>query len=94
MLRLLNKLQDILDALRAIDFLGPLVLRLYLTSVFWVAGINMPRSWRGWRLALKSSVIGAVLLVTGLTVHWIAIPLTVTMVVAALVAHWETAGRR
>jgi len=34
MLRLPNKLQDILDALRAIDFLGPLVLRLYLTPVF------------------------------------------------------------
>lgn len=48
MLRLLNKLQDILDALRAIDFLGPLVLRLYLTSVFWVAGINMPSVVGDW----------------------------------------------
>jgi uncharacterized membrane protein YphA (DoxX/SURF4 family) len=40
MIRLLNKLQDMLDALRALDFLGPLALRLYLAPVFWVAGTN------------------------------------------------------
>lgn len=40
MIRLLDKLQDILDAFRAIDFLGPLALRLYLAPVFWVAGTN------------------------------------------------------
>jgi uncharacterized membrane protein YphA (DoxX/SURF4 family) len=40
MLKLLNKLQDLLDATRALDFLGPLALRLYLTPVFWVAGTN------------------------------------------------------
>lgn len=40
MIRLLNKMQDILDALRAIDFLGPLALRLYLAPVFWIAGTN------------------------------------------------------
>lgn len=40
MLRLLNRLQDILDATRAIDFLGPLALRLYLAPVFWIAGTN------------------------------------------------------
>ncbi len=37
---LLNKLQDLLDATRAVDFLGPLALRLYLVPVFWVAGQN------------------------------------------------------
>jgi uncharacterized membrane protein YphA (DoxX/SURF4 family) len=36
----MNKLQDTLDATRAIDFLGPLSLRLYLAPVFWVAGTN------------------------------------------------------
>ena len=40
MIRLINKLQDILDAFRAIDFLGPLALRLYLAPVFWIAGTN------------------------------------------------------
>lgn len=40
MIRLLNFFQDILDAFRALDFLGPLALRLYLAPVFWVAGAN------------------------------------------------------
>jgi len=39
-IKLLNKLQDLLDATRALDFLGPLALRLYLAPVFWVAGTN------------------------------------------------------
>jgi len=30
----------VLDALRRVDFLGPLALRLYLVPVFWVAGMN------------------------------------------------------
>lgn len=40
MLRLLNKLQDLLDGTRAVDFLAPLALRLYLAPVFWYAGTN------------------------------------------------------
>lgn len=40
MLALLNKLQDLLDATRAVDFLAPLALRLYLAPVFWVAGVE------------------------------------------------------
>ncbi|NBC12659.1 MAG: DoxX family membrane protein [Gammaproteobacteria bacterium] len=40
MITLLNKLQDLLDAARAVDFLGPLALRLYLAPIFWVAGTN------------------------------------------------------
>jgi uncharacterized membrane protein YphA (DoxX/SURF4 family) len=40
MIRLLNKFQDGLDALRALDFLAPLALRLYLAPVFWVAGVE------------------------------------------------------
>ncbi len=38
MIRLLNKLQNILDSFRAFDFLAPLALRLYLAPVFWMAG--------------------------------------------------------
>lgn len=40
MINLLNRLQDLLDGFRAVDFLGPLALRLYLVPVFWVAGMN------------------------------------------------------
>ncbi len=34
----LNKVQDLLDASRAVDFLAPLALRLYLVPIFWMAG--------------------------------------------------------
>jgi uncharacterized membrane protein YphA (DoxX/SURF4 family) len=40
MIQTANRLQDLLDATRAVDFLGPLALRLYLVPVFWVAGTN------------------------------------------------------
>lgn len=36
----LCKLQQLLNATRSIDFLGPLALRLYLVPVFWMGGIN------------------------------------------------------
>ncbi len=38
MLRLLNRLQDLLDATRTLDFLAPLAIRLYLVPIFWMAG--------------------------------------------------------
>ncbi len=38
MLRLFNRLQDLLDATRALDFLAPLLIRAYLVPVFWMAG--------------------------------------------------------
>lgn len=40
MIGLLNRLQDLLDSFRALDFLAPLALRLYLVPVFWMAGTN------------------------------------------------------
>ena len=40
MLTLLNRLQDGLDATRRLDFLAPLLLRLYLVPIFWMAGMN------------------------------------------------------
>lgn len=36
----MQRAQDALDATRALDFLGPLALRLYLVPVFWMAGMN------------------------------------------------------
>jgi len=35
-----NKLQDLMDAIRKLDFLAPLALRLYLIPVFFIAGRN------------------------------------------------------
>lgn len=61
MIGLLNRLQDLLDSFRAVDFLGPLALRLYLVPVFWMAGtkkfadIDSTADWFGnpdWGLGL------------------------------------------
>jgi uncharacterized membrane protein YphA (DoxX/SURF4 family) len=69
-IKLLNKLQDWLDATRAVDFLGPLALRLYLAPVFWVAGTNKvvgfdsTVAWFGnpdWGLGLPFPMLMAVL---------------------------------
>ena len=38
MLTFLNRVQDCLDATRRLDFIGPLLLRLYLVPIFWMAG--------------------------------------------------------
>lgn len=40
MLNLLNRCQDGLDATRRLDFLAPLLLRLYLVPIFWIAGTH------------------------------------------------------
>lgn len=45
--RIPNRLYDLLDALRGVDFLGPLALRLYLVPVFWVAGMNKVSGFEG-----------------------------------------------
>jgi uncharacterized membrane protein YphA (DoxX/SURF4 family) len=55
------KAQSLLDATRAVDFLGPLALRLYLVPIFWMAGtkkladIESTAAWFGdpdWGLGL------------------------------------------
>ncbi len=38
MIGFMNCMQGLLDRTRAIDFLAPLALRLYLVPVFWMAG--------------------------------------------------------
>lgn len=53
MIALLNRFQDALEATRRLDFLGPLLLRLYLVPVFWMAGtqkladIDATAAWFG-----------------------------------------------
>lgn len=93
---------------------GPLLLRLYLIPVFWMAGSSkidfttlMPYdstvAWFGnpeWGLGMPlpglmaflagwTEVLGAIFLSVGFAVRWISIPLIITMVVAALSAHWD-----
>ncbi len=106
---LINKLQDLLDETRAVDWLAPLALRLYLVPVFWMAGTMKMNSfddtvaWFGnpdWGLGLPfptlmaglatgTEVLGAILLLVGLGVRWVSFPLMITMVVAAVTAHWQ-----
>jgi len=50
MLRFFNWAQDILDKFRSLDFLAPLLLRLYLVPIFWMAGTK--------KLADMESTIG------------------------------------
>jgi putative oxidoreductase len=105
----LNKLQDLLDTTRTIDWLAPLALRLYPVPVFWMAGSMKLNSfadtvaWFGnpdWGLGLPfptlmaalatgTEVLGAIMLLIGLGVRWISLPLMVTMIVAAVTAHWH-----
>ncbi|MEX0709322.1 MAG: DoxX family protein [Woeseia sp.] len=109
MAALLKRMQETLDATRAVDFLGPLALRLYLVPVFWVAGTNKLDgmdnviAWFGnadWGLglpfpallawlAVSAEVLGAVALLIGLATRWFAIPLMITMLVAAFKVHWS-----
>ncbi|MCY4419709.1 MAG: DoxX family membrane protein [Gammaproteobacteria bacterium] len=65
-----NSLQDILDRFRAIDFLGPLALRLYLAPVFIAVGLHKfmhledIASWFGnpdWGLGLPAPMLMAIL---------------------------------
>ena len=126
MIGILNFFQNLLDKTRALDFLAPLALRLYLVPVFWMAGSKKlnnagidclsaangpcdftPKQdiidWFGnaeWGLGLPfpeilaylasyTEYFGAILLLIGLAVRWIAIPLMVTMVVAAATVHLQ-----
>jgi putative oxidoreductase len=40
MIGILNFFQNLLDKTRAVDFLAPLALRLYLVPIFWMGGTN------------------------------------------------------
>lgn len=53
----------------------------------WGLGLPFPELM-AWMAALTETG-GAILLLTGLGVRWIAVPLMVTMLVAAVTAHWD-----
>ena len=43
-------------------------------------------------LAGLIEVVGGVCLIAGFAVRWLAVPLMVTLIVAAVTAHWKMAG--
>lgn len=43
----IKKSQELLDATRAVDFLGPLALRIYLVPIFWMAGTKKMAAFSG-----------------------------------------------
>ena len=108
-LRFTGLAQQALHHSQRLDFLAPLLMRLYLAPVFWMAGMNKLNSfdstvaWFGnaeWGLGLPfpvlmaalatgAELIGAICLLLGLGVRLMAVPLMVTMLVAAFAVHWE-----
>lgn len=105
----ITNVRDTLAQTALLDFLAPLLLRLYLAPIFWMAGtqklnnIEATAEWFGnadWGLGLPAptllawlagltEVFGAVALLLGIAVRLMTLPLMMTMVVAALSAHWE-----
>lgn len=108
-LSLANRVHDLLDQTRRLDFLAPLLLRLFLAIVFISAGWNKAASfdstvaWFGnpdWGLGLPlpglmaflataSELVGGILLLAGLATRYFAVPLMITMLVAAFSVHWD-----
>ena len=106
---LLTKLYGLLELTRKVDFLGPLLLRLYLVPIFWMAGTKKWGSfdstvdWFGnpdWGLGLPfplllafmatwTEILGAISLLLGLAVRWLAVPLMFTMIIAATTVHMD-----
>ncbi len=90
---------------RGLDFLGPLALRVYLAPIFilagynklshiddlvpWFASLGLPAPEVMVWLAALTEFVGGIALLAGLAVRWFAVPLMVTMVVAATSAHWD-----
>ncbi len=105
LIKVSNRATDLLDKTRALDFLGPLALRIYLAPIFILAGANKLSNVEsiGWWFASLSipaptimaylagyiEFIGGCCLLLGLAVRWFALPLMFTMVVAAVTAHWD-----
>jgi uncharacterized membrane protein YphA (DoxX/SURF4 family) len=52
-------------------------------------GLGLPLPWLMVSLVIFAEAFGAILLLLGLAVRWIALPLMVTMVVAAVTVHWD-----
>lgn len=105
MIRTMNKMRGLLDKTRTLDFLAPLALRVFLAPIFILAGwgkltnagdlasyfefLGIPAPTLMVYVAGITEFVGGWLLLAGLAVRWAAIPLMITMAVAAATAHWE-----
>ena len=104
LIRLINTL---FDKLRALDFLAPLAIRIFLAPIMIYAGmsklgdVSNTALWFEHSLGLPfptlmvylaggTELIGGICLVIGFAVRWVAIPLMITMAVAAGTAHWDS----
>lgn len=107
--KIINKLVDLqglLDKTRQLDYLAPLLLRIFLAPIFIIAGygklaaldstayyfgdvLGMPAPMFMAVMAGAIEFFGGIALVLGLATRWFAIPLMMTMVVAAGTAHWD-----
>ena len=101
----LIQLQRLLDKTKAFDFLGPLALRIYLAPIFFLAGVHKlghvqdVAEWFAWLgmpaptlmvyLAGLTELLGGIALLLGIALRWFAIPMMVTMIVAAATTHWD-----
>jgi len=102
---LLVRAQRLMDSTRKLDFLAPLAFRIFLAPIFILAGlaklgaVDSTAAWFGslgipaptlmaW-LAGLSEFVGGVLLIPGIAVRWVAVPLMISMAVAAGTAHWD-----
>lgn len=105
MASIVRNAQSQMNHIKALDFIAPLLLRIYLAPIFILAGTNklahhqnvalwfeslgLPAPGLMVYVAGLSELIGGILLVAGLATRWAVIPLMVTMAVAAATAHWE-----
>ena len=94
-----------LENLKRIDFIGFLLIRLYLFYIFWYAGtdkLNTFDQFAEWLQSLGlifpevftwavivTEVGGAFFLLIGIFVRWVTIPLLILMANAILLVHWE-----
>ncbi|WP_247671197.1 DoxX family protein [Pseudoalteromonas sp. MMG005] len=97
--------QHAIKQLGRVDFIGPLLLRVYLAPIFILAGYNklnnidnviywfdslsIPAPELMAWLAALTEFGGGIILLFGFAVRLISIPLMVIMVVAAISAHWQ-----
>ena len=105
MIELLKRMQSLIDSTRKIDFLAPLAFRLFLAPIFilagmaklsgidgtaaWFGGLGIPAPTLMAYVAGLSELVGGILLVPGIAVRWAAIPLMISMAVAAGTVHWD-----
>lgn len=104
-MQFLKRIQGLLDTTKGLDFLAPLLFRLFLAPIFILAGMNKLGNAEGVAqyfeflgipapglmvyVAGLTELVGGILLIPGVAVRLVAVPLMATMVVAMTTAHWE-----